>query len=188
MRRKQFPLSIVFHFSLFLFFIFLTFRACARVNQSKKNHKQQTNKTSTKKSHLLLRRQAAAEEANNQSANNSDSCHSSPSSSFSRACRHHLCSCFTNILARYSHVILGPPNGRTRTPCRRAVNVDINGLLCFFFLSFSPFLFRFFFHGAFVPFSHLFYFFVSSYYRYHRPATLYESFVTHPLVTQTKSV
>ncbi|XP_021708694.1 phosphorylase b kinase gamma catalytic chain, skeletal muscle/heart isoform isoform X2 [Aedes aegypti] len=53
-----------------------------------------------KKSHLL-RRQAA--EANKQSANNSDSVNSSPSSSFS-ACRHHLCSCFSNILARYSHL------------------------------------------------------------------------------------
>lgn len=158
-------------------------RACEPI---KKNHKQQTNKTSTKKSHLLLRRQAAAEEANNQSANNSDSCHSSPSSSFSRACRHHLCSCFTNILARYSHVILGPPHGRTRTPCPRAVNVNINGLLCFFFLSFS--LFCFVFSWCVRSIFAYFLFFVSSYYRYHRPATLYESFVTHPLVTQTKSV
>lgn len=130
-------------------------RACEPI---KKNHKQQTNKTSTKKSHLLLRRQAAAEEANNQSANNSDSCHSSPSSSFSRACRHHLCSCFTNILARYSHVILGPPNGRTRSPSARAVNENINGLLCFFFLSFSLFC-SVFFHGAFVPFLHFFFIF-----------------------------
>lgn len=80
----------------------------------------------TKKTHLH------PQEAYKQT-NNSDSVKSS--------CRHHLCSCFSNILAcYYSHVILALQlQRRTRTHL-----ININGLL-FFSLSssFFPFCFLF---------------------------------------------
>lgn len=135
-KKKKVCLSIVFPFSLFSLFLFIFPVACARACVNHNQTKIKNQKPYTKKSHLL-RRQAA--EANKQSANNSDSVNSSPSSSFS-ACRHHLCSCFSNILARYSHVILArsPPRRRARLLFPAVIN--INGLLSF---SFSPFLFRF---------------------------------------------